>query len=130
LHLGDGVVGAEIECYSGGKTLLVLSSPDNGEFANETHFVTSENAVNSIRLYRGYLTTPWRSFAGFILMSDGPESALFHKSSGNLAAACSKLLSACRELPAEEMQRQLTATLKHVISMKTGDDCSIAMLAR
>lgn len=47
-HIGDGVIG-----YLDGDTLKVASVPDNGEFANETTFVTSDKAAETMRLFKG-----------------------------------------------------------------------------
>lgn len=129
LHLGDGVIGMEVTLKNGRRLVKVLSSPDNGEFANETQFVTSGNASDSVRMYRGRLAITSRSTTGFILMSDGPEAALYHKPTHTLAPACAKLLQACRDLPQDEMQSQLTATLRDVIATRTHDDCSLVLIA-
>lgn len=130
LHLGDGLVGIEIRSARGQLRTRVLGAPDNGEHANETQFITSEKAAERLRMYRGRISTTKRDLAGFILMSDGPEAVLYHKLTQALAPACAKLLQGCRDIPAIEMQTQLTATLRDVIAPRTHDDCSIVLLAR
>jgi hypothetical protein len=130
VHLGDGVIGIEESDRKGESHMRALSTPDNGEFANVTHFITSQNAMDSIRTYQGQLHTASRMITGFIIMSDGTEASLYHKPSKMLAPACIKLLDACRSLPRSSMQMQLTATLRNVIANKTNDDCSVALLAR
>lgn len=129
LHLGDGVIGVEHLRKSGPRT-RPLSVPDNGEFINETKFVTSLDAEQDIRVFRGHLDTRTRTIVGFILMSDGPEVSLYKRSTNEMATACSKLLTACRELPEDVMNEQLAVTLKEVIAPRTHDDCSIVLLAR
>ena len=130
LHVGDGIIGYEYLDANRQAHLEVISTPDNGEFANETVFVPSAGALQAVRLYKGLLDTARKHIIGFILMSDGPEASLYHKPSRSLAPACGKLLTACRALPPEEMTVQLKAALEKVIAQKTGDDCSIALLAR
>lgn len=130
VHLGDGVVGIEIRGAKGQPRTRVLGAPDNGEHANETHFVTSPGAPERLRMYRGQVRTAKHELSGFILMSDGPEAVLYHKQTHTLAPACAKLLQGCRDLPASDMQPQLTVTLREVIASRTHDDCSIALLAR
>lgn len=130
VHLGDGVVGIEIRGANGQQRTRVLGSPDNGEHANETHFVTSAGASERLQMYRGQIRTAKHELSGFILMSDGPEAVLYHKRTHTLAPACAKLLQACRDLPTADMQPQLTATLRDVIAPRTHDDCSLALLAR
>jgi serine/threonine protein phosphatase PrpC len=126
IHIGDGVIGYE-EDYC----VKVLSHPENGEFSNSTVFVTSQKTkhhitLDHLRFYKGSS----KNITGFILMSDGPESALYEKSSQALVPACSKLLQATRELTENEMKEQLEFTIKSSIQKKTTDDCSIAILAR
>lgn len=128
LHIGDGVVGVESAGPSGNK-LAVLSYPDNGEFANETVFLTSGNAVEHARIFTGALRVGTRRITGFVLMSDGPEAALLDKRRRLLAPACGKLLAACRQLETARMHLGLEDALRRVISRKTSDDCSIALLA-
>lgn len=129
IHIGDGVIGIEQVMKSGIK-LRPLSVPDNGEFINETKFVTSKNLSAQMRIYRGLLDTSTRKVSGFVLMSDGPEESLYKRSTGEMAAACSKLLQACRDLPEDVLQEQLNVTLRDVIAQRTHDDCSLALLAR
>ena len=130
VHLGDGVIGLEHISRSGRNTLRVLSSPDNGEFSNETVFVTSAGAEASIRLYRGLSESLLNDVIGFILMSDGPEASLYHKRSATLARACGKLLAACRDLPQLEAEERLNSALRNVIAPMTSDDCSLAIMVR
>ena len=62
IHIGDGVIG-----YLDGTQLKVASAPENGEFANVTTFVTSNEALKSMRLFKGLLN----DISGFVMMSDG-----------------------------------------------------------
>ena len=59
-HIGDGAI------ISLGNVPRILSSPENGEYSNETYFVTSEDWQEHLRINYGNLED------GFvILMSDG-----------------------------------------------------------
>jgi serine/threonine protein phosphatase PrpC len=130
VHLGDGAIGVEHILKAGTRRMRPLSIPDNGEFVNETKFITDRDAAGSMRIYRGRLNTGTRNVSGFVLMSDGPESSLYKQSTRTMASACSKLLKACRELPSEIMHKQLANTLRDVIALRTHDDCSLVLLAR
>lgn len=66
--------------------------------------------------------------SGFILMSDGPEAALYRKANCSLAPACQKLLDAGRTLDKKDLQIGLENTLELIAHSKTHDDCSIAFL--
>lgn len=126
LHLGDGVVGADCKRF-GRRRLMVISGPANGEYANETVFVTSSNAAQEIRIKVGRLSVGSREICGFILMSDGPEVALFNKKTKELAPSCVKLFDAGRCLDSDVMSEQLISTLKNAIQKKTADDCSLVV---
>lgn len=120
-HVGDGVIG-----YLDGATLKVASTPENGEFANETTFVTSSNAARSMRLYKGVL----KEKCAFVLMSDGTEQSLFHKRTKTLAPVIVKLMHRVCLVNHETLQMQLEEVLASVIAKQTQDDCSLAILAR
>jgi hypothetical protein len=125
-HIGDGVVG-----YVKNGELKVISAPDNSEFANQTTFVTSGRALESMRLFRGSLD----GVAGFILMSDGTGESLFDSRTGELARACAKLIAAVGSAPAElGKTSKHTKRLRRLMDLKiraaTKDDCSIGILGR
>lgn len=130
VHLGDGAIGMELTDADGTKKLETLSSPDNGEHSNETFFVTSSSAIEHMRMYTGSIAS-YRNMAitGFILMSDGPEAALYRKADNTLAPACIKLLESARQLKKKELNTGLKNTLKLIADKKTHDDCSIALMA-
>lgn len=69
-HLGDGVIG-----YLSDTGLKTASAPDNGEFSNETVFVTSSMVAEHMRIFKGDL----KKISGFILMSDGSAQRLYNK---------------------------------------------------
>lgn len=130
IHLGDGAIGIELTNSDSTTELKTLSSPDNGEHSNETYFITSNRAAEHVRIYTGTLDEQRPAvITGFILMSDGPEAALYRKADNQLAPACLKLLESSRELNRRDMQTGLRATLELIANTKTFDDCSIALLS-
>ena len=125
-HIGDGVVG-----YQKDGELKVISSPDNNEFANQTTFVTSGRAAESMRLFRGSLV----GVTGFILMSDGTGDSLFDPRTGQLAGACSKLITAVGAAPGRQgknsdYRKRLRRLIDVPIRNATKDDCSIGIFGR
>ena len=123
-HVGDGVVG-----YLKNGELKVVSAPDNDEFANQTTFVTSSRAAESMRLFRGSLD----GVAGFILMSDGTGESLFNPRTGQLAGACSKLITAVGTAPAQQgknsdYKKRIRRLVDVNIRNATKDDCSVGIL--
>lgn len=125
-HIGDGVIG-----YRKNGELKVISAPDNSEFANQTTFVTSSGAAESARLFRGSL----EGVEGFILMSDGTAESLFNSRTGELANACSKLITAVgsvsgRQSKTSVHRKRLRRLMDVQIRNATKDDCSIGILGR
>ena len=121
IHIGDGVIG-----YLKDSDLKVASVPDNGEFSNVTTFVTSSEALTSMRLFKGKLD----NISAFILMSDGTEQSLYHKPTKTIGGAVVKLMQRTCLIDSDVMHDQLENTLASVITQNTQDDCSIAILAR
>ena len=120
-HLGDGVIG-----YLDDAGLKVASTPDNGEFSNETFFTTSANAAAHMRIYKGKL----KNISGFVLMSDGTEQSLYNKRNKTLATGVKRLLHRTCLIDEKILMPQLEEALSSIIALKTQDDCSIALLAR
>jgi hypothetical protein len=121
IHIGDGVIG-----YLDGDTLKVASAPDNGEFSNITTFVTSKEALSSMRLIKGEN----KNISGFVLMSDGTEQSFYHKQTKSLAVAVRKLMHRNIIIKSDEMITQLNSAFESVVIMNTLDDCSIALMSR
>lgn len=120
-HIGDGVIG-----YLSDKGLKTASTPDNGEFANETFFVTSRSALQRMRIFKGALGT----ISGFILMSDGTEQSLYHKRNKTLSEGIKRLMHRTSLIDGAILEPQLQKAIESVILENTQDDCSIALLAR
>lgn len=120
-HIGDGVIG-----YLDDSGLKVASAPNNGEHANETYFLTSSDAIASLKLIKG----DCKNISGFVLMSDGTEQSLYNKRTHTLSKAVIKMLQRNVLIENEIMQMQLQGTFENIISNKTYDDCSIALLSR
>lgn len=120
-HLGDGVIG-----YLHGDILKTASSPSNGEHANETYFVTSRDAITTMRLFKGAVN----DISGFVLMSDGTEQSLYNKRNNAISPVVIKLMQRTLILSRDSMCKQLESAFKELIITRTQDDCSIALLSR
>lgn len=114
-HIGDGVIG----CLKG-NALEVLSAPDNGEFANVTNFITSKNALESIRYGMGNVD----KISGFVLMSDGTQASLYSKKQGALATVIRDIIQS--DFGVKKLQIGLQNSFENTIKNATNDDCSIA----
>ena len=119
IHLGDGVIG-----YLKENSINIASSPTNGEFANSTYFVTSNRAVEHLKIMKGYLN----NISGFVLMSDGSAESFHQKSTQKLVYGLKKLMMYSALLPSKKTNDMLESLFTNVISKKTFDDCSLAVL--
>lgn len=121
VHVGDGVIG-----YQKNGKLLVASQPQNGEFSNATTFVTSGDVLQKARVKRGRQP----QLEGFVLMSDGCEAALYQKKKAAVAPLVTRLFQRAELLGEGTSNELLRMTLAGVISQRTRDDCSLAILTR
>lgn len=120
-HIGDGVIG-----YLKEDELKIASQPENGEFSNETTFVTSQNSIMNMRLIKGELG----KIEGFVLMSDGAEISLYNKKENKLSDGLKKIIKMSNFIDAKILEEQLKRTFENVITKATTDDCSIVIMAR
>ena len=120
-HLGDGL---QVLVPETGEP-RVFSAPENGEYLNETVFLTSTDAAEHLRLYRGTLTAP----GALLLMSDGVEGSLLQRSTGVPAPACRILAQWLGREDEETMDQILEENLRQVFAAHTGDDLSLIVAA-
>lgn len=121
VHIGDGVIGA-LDADS----LKVLSLPDNGEFLNETTFVTSAGAMEHLRFYKGDL----EEISAFVLMSDGTAAGFYDRKTKELMPIVKKIIHAAKIFPTTEVESGLTANFRETLCKVTGDDCSLVLLVK
>lgn len=118
-HIGDGVIG-----YLKNGELKVASQPENGEFVNTTVFVTSKDAVPSMKLIKGQLG----QIRGFVLMSDGTEAGLYNRREKKLADVIKKIMEMSIIIERKELEKLIEQSFENVVKKVTSDDCSIAIL--
>tara|TARA_Y100000310_G_scaffold343990_1_gene454406 strand:- start:3001 stop:4179 length:1179 start_codon:yes stop_codon:yes gene_type:complete len=124
-HIGDGLIGYY---FNDSEThVKTLSEPENGEYANETFFTTSNDAIKHFRIYKDKLD----KITGFILMSDGSYDCLFDKSKNVLKGANNTFYSWLGDIsnPTEKIEQALIDNMKEQFITRTHDDCSINLLA-
>lgn len=121
LHLGDGVIG-EIR---GGK-VQVLSEPTNGEYLNETVFVSLPYADEMLKVVRMEVADT----DGFVLMSDGSAESLYNRRENRLAPVLARLAGELKAEDADQFSEDLAYTASQVLCGQTSDDCSINFLIR
>ncbi|WP_274968783.1 PP2C family serine/threonine-protein phosphatase [Succinimonas amylolytica] len=119
-HIGDGVVG-----YLKNNEMKIASMPDNGEFSNTTIFTTSQNALASLKLFKGKVA----AIDGFVLMSDGPEAVFYDKVKKTLASSLKKLFSFSKALPVSVMEKKMSELFNSIVKKHTNDDCSMIIFS-
>ena len=120
-HLGDGGIIARI-----GNEVKVLSIPKKGEYANETFFVTGNNAAEHLRF--GVLTEEKQNVTGFAVFSDGSERLLYCHTTLAVAPAVAGMLDWHKQADEDTVSKALENNLTDVFRTKTNDDCSLVLL--
>ena len=122
LHIGDGV-GAYIK----DGRMSVVSFPDNGEFKNETVFVSSPDALARMRLMKGRA----EGISGFVLMSDGTADSFYDSRKKSLIPLAEEIEQRCALESERQSSSDLSALFRDVVRhTNTRDDCSIVVMCR
>lgn len=122
IHLGDGVIAAVQSGFP-----YALSKPDNGEFANETFFVTSPDAVERTRLRLSMVPPEITSFA---LMTDGAQASLYNRLTGEVSRAVEQMASWLDEDSEESVANSLRQVIARRLAPRTHDDCTVVVVRR
>ncbi len=120
-HLGDGV---QIYVPDEGAA-SVFSPPENGEYQNETFFITSDDAAAHLRLRQGV----WHGAGSLLLMSDGMADSLYQHNSGIPARACVTLAEWLRDGDEAVISQALAENMERIFSRHTADDMSLVLLS-
>jgi len=119
-HIGDGYIIRVV----GNDSAEVLSYPVNGEFANQTYFVTSPGAINLFNID----IIPMHRESVIFLMSDGPSSVLFQR---RPFAISSVFLDMSKWISNNKTDIAYAAILQNFedsVTVRVDDDCSLALL--
>lgn len=122
-HVGDGAVVGLLNQMTG-----VVSLPMKGEFANQTVFLTDEDAPQSLAVYRGDLPSGDDAY-GFLLFTDGLEGSLVNRRTGEVANAATKLIRWLHTHDETTIRLLIENSLQNLFCHLTDDDCTIVILA-
>lgn len=114
-HIGDGVICA-MDCKD---NIITISEPENGEFANETFFITDSEAISKLRIYIV------KGIKGVVLASDGTAASIYSKN--GIATGLLKFFKWQREYGEAKTSSILRKNIEQVFLKKTNDDCSILL---
>ena len=121
VHVGDGL----IACCRDGK-YFAASLPDNGEFVNETVFLTSSDAFQRMRLYKGKTA----GISAVILMSDGADGSFYGRKSGKFVELLDEIKRRSVMYSAEDSSADIEELFMSEVRKKTRDDCSMILMSR
>lgn len=117
LQIGDGVI-----LQSSGSRAYALTTPQRGEFANQTTFLTSPDWGESVQYRR--LRLP--AAGGVVLLTDGPMSALYRPQTGEVAPAAQVLLDWGRRGSTQQWKADVQQALDDSFANMSQDDLGVA----
>ena len=104
--------------------VLAAAGEHEGEFHNETVFVTSSEAGRHMWSH----VFPAKEFSGFALMSDGAAESLHRRSDGVVAPVLDRALSWLDEHSIDNVRGAIEERLMPALLSRTQDDCSLALM--
>ena len=119
-HIGDGAI-----VWVDDEGTFLYSSPENGTFANETFFLTGEDAAQHFRVKTGVL----RQSGAVLLMSDGMAESLIRRSDQTPAPACAAMAKWLQDEEEDRISQAYARNLEQVFSHHSQDDLGIATVA-
>ncbi len=122
VHLGDGAV-----VGSFGGALRAISLPRKGEFANETFFLTDNDAIKCIDIQSGMAGDSTPPPEAFALFTDGVEGSLVNRRTSEVSQVLANMFGWLLNNPEEEVALALENNLNQVFRERTGDDCTLAI---
>lgn len=122
-QIGDGRVAVR---SAESKSWLSAVPPSRGEHANETYFATSSCYSEKFE----YSVLSARQFDACALMSDGAESSLFNRSRQEYAKAVDTMANWAMSFPQKQVEAAIESELVRLMTIKTFDDVSLALLVR
>ena len=125
LHIGDGVIGAFIN-----DKIKVMSEPFNGEYAGTTVFVTSNDALKHMKIFKGKLSHDNENISGFVLMSDGAGESFYYRREKTLIPWLEVIKQNCVKYPEDVREQVLIQDFENKIKPRTMDDCSMILMCR
>lgn len=125
VHLGDGAIVGKF-----GDDLKAVSVPRKGEFANETYFVTDNDAADSIDIQQSTNYEAALPASAFAMFTDGVEASLVNRRSGEVSRALSDMFCWLSSNSEEDVSDALEHNIRQVFRQRTGDDCSLAIIVQ
>jgi Protein phosphatase 2C len=125
VHLGDGAIVGRF-----GGILKAVSIPRKGEFANETFFVTDNDASESLDIQMSSSYEDGNSATAFAMFTDGVESSLVNRRTNEVSRVLGDMFGWLTNNSEREVTLALEDNLRLVFRQRTGDDCSLAIIVQ
>ncbi len=119
-HIGDGYIVRVVN----NEPTEVLSYPDNGEYANQTYFITNPDAASLLKVN----VVPMHRESIIYLLSDGPSAVLFQKKPFEISSVFQNIFKWISDNSTEKAYEAILENFKDSISVRTNDDCSLALM--
>ena len=125
VHLGDGAIVGRF-----GDNLKAVSVPRKGEFANETFFITDNDAAESLDIQESSNYETNLPASAFAMFTDGVESSLVNRRSGEVSRSLSDMFGWLSTNSEQDVSEALENNIRQVFRQRTGDDCSLAIVVQ
>lgn len=117
-HIGDGIL-AEFDVNG----IEIISEPSNGEFKNQTYFITDVDAILNSRVIRKQRIKS----NGYIMLTDGAMDMLYIKSTNEFSKDMYDFVKWLREMPFDIATELIINMLNDNILPYSSDDFSIVI---
>ncbi|MDR6775692.1 PP2C family serine/threonine-protein phosphatase [Azospirillum sp. BE72] len=127
LHIGDGAAVASASLAEDGTANwngASVSAPENGEYANETFFVTQSCWADHLRI------TPLRGVTSILLMTDGAASFALHADGSPKVGFCEAVDRHLRRVHHADGAKALAASLASEKATHNPDDKTLVWARR
>ncbi len=118
-HIGDGMIFRIRNTEAD-----ILSYPENGAEANQTYFITEEDACKHLRLQKG----PVEARTTVLLCSDGSMASLYGMQKKEPASAVAKFAEWLNQEDEHSVSMALYNNMEQFFTENSKDDLSIIML--
>ncbi len=118
-HIGDGMI-----IMSDNKDTNILSAPENGDYINQTYFLSEPWAIEHFRLQEGHILDE----TSILMTSDGCSDALCNWETMEPAPAAARICTWLKSHEESEVESALHADLNERFSTRSDDDMSLALM--
>ena len=120
LNIGDGLIGR----YVPNKAADVILEPENIRYANQTYYITDDDALDHLRVAKGR----YESDAAYIIMTDGSVECTYRKLTKEFAPIIFKFCEIVLKYPRIVIGNFIFEKMKELFPKVTNDDCALVII--